>query len=328
MENLLCYNLVTTWKTSREVMIMKTCGFINESLRYIEEHLEENLTVAEFAEQAGYSESAFSRIFRREMGCSVLEHVRRRKLLKASELILNGTKVIDAAFQYGWQTHSGFTKAFRQEFGFSPSLLRAMRMQADCLKGGNGMSHILYNIPEEHEPKEQLFQLLKIEMTENDNAMDVEELKRVYDFACQIYCGMKRYSGDEYVTHPLNTALILAQMNAEKNTVYAGMFCDALEKTKVTAQEMKGHLPLEAVMLVQTLKNYELENQVFSENEEAALVKIAERLHNMRTVRYMDEAEAKKKVKETLEFFLPAARKLGNNIFIEELNDLVLRFGV
>ncbi len=309
-------------------MTVKTCSFINDSLRYIEEHLEENLTVAEFSEQAGYSESGFSRLFRREMGCSVLEYVRRRKLLKASELILNGEKVIDAAFQYGWQTHSGFTKAFRQEFGFSPSLLRAMRMQADCLKGGNGMNHIIYNIPKEHTPKEDLFQLLKIEMTLNDNEIDIEELKQVYDFACQVYYGMKRYSGDEYVTHPLNTALILAQMNAEKNTVYAGMFCDALEKTKVTAEELKENLPLEAAVLVQKLKNYKLENQVISENEEVALIKIAERLHNMRTVKYMDEAEAKKKAKETLEFFLPVARKLGNNIFIEELNDLVLRFGV
>lgn len=139
---------------------------------------------------------------------------------------------------------------------------------------------------------------------------------------------MKRYSGDEYVTHPLNTALILAQMNAEKNTVYAGMFCDALEKTKVTAEELKENLPLEAAVLVQTLKNYKLENQVISENEEVALIKIAERLHNMRAVKYMDEAETKKKVKETLEFFLPAARKLGNNNLIEELNDLVLRSGV
>lgn len=309
-------------------MTVKTCSFINDSLRYIEDHLEENLTVAEFAEQAGYSESGFSRLFRRQMGCSVLEYVRRRKLLKASELILNGVKVIDAAFQYGWQTHSGFTKAFRQEFGFSPSLLRAMRMQADCLNGGNGMNLFLYRIPEEHTPKEDLFQLLKKEMTENENVIDVEELKKVYIFACQVYCGLKRYSGDEYVTHPLNTALILAQMNAEKNTVYAGMFCDALEKTKVTKEELKENLPLEAAVLVQTLNNYELENQVSSENEEAALIKIAERLHNMRTVRYMDETVAKKKVKETLEFFLPAARKLGNNKLVEELNDLVLRFGL
>ena len=309
-------------------MTVKTCSFINDSLRYIEDHLEENLTVAEFAEQAGYSESGFSRLFRRQMGCSVLEYVRRRKLLKASELILNGVKVIDAAFQYGWQTHSGFTKAFRQEFGFSPSLLRAMRMQADCLNGGNGMNLFLYRIPEEHTPKEDLFQLLKKEMTENKNVIDVEELKKVYIFACQVYGGLKRYSGDEYVTHPLNTALILAQMNAEKNTVYAGMFCDALEKTKVTKEELKENLPLEAAVLVQTLNNYELENQVSSENEEAALIKIAERLHNMRTVRYMDETVAKKKVKETLEFFLPAARKLGNNKLVEELNDLVLRFGL
>ena len=307
---------------------MKTCNFINDSLRYIEDHLEENLTVAEFAEQAGYSESGFSRLFRRQMGCSVLEYVRRRKLLKASELILNGVKVIDAAFQYGWQTHSGFTKAFRQEFGFSPSLLRAMRMQADCLNGGNGMNLFLYRIPEEHTPKEDLFQLLKKEMTENENVIDVEELKKVYIFACQVYYGLKRYSGDEYVTHPLNTALILAQMNAEKNTVYAGMFCDALEKTKVTKEELKENLPLEAAVLVQTLNNYELENQVSSENEEVALIKIAERLHNMRTVRYMDETVAKKKVKETLEFFLPAARKLGNNKLVEKLNDLVLRFGL
>lgn len=307
---------------------MKTCNFINESLRYIEEHLEENLTVAEFAEQAGYSESAFSRLFRREMSCSVLEYVRRRKLLKASEMILNGEKVIDAAFQYGWQTHSGFTRAFHQEFGFSPSLLRAMRMQADSLKGGNGMSHIFYDIPEEHAPKERLFQLLRKEMTENYSKMDEAELNHIYNFACRVYEGIKRYSGDEYVTHPLNTALILAQMSAERHAVYAGMFCDALEKTRVSEAQLEENLPPKTVALLWTLKNCELESQNILENEEAALVKIAERLHNMRTVRYMGEAEAKKKARETLDIFMPVVRKLGDEKIMEELNDLALKYGV
>lgn len=309
-------------------MHLKTCNFINESLRYIEEHLEENLTVAEFAEQAGYSESAFSRLFRREMSCSVLEYVRRRKLLKASEMILNGEKVIDAAFQYGWQTHSGFTRAFHQEFGFSPSLLRAMRMQADSLKGGNGMSHIFYDIPEEHAPKERLFQLLRKEMTENYSKMDEAELNHIYNFACRVYEGIKRYSGDEYVTHPLNTALILAQMSAERHAVYAGMFCDALEKTRVSEAQLEENLPPKTVALLWTLKNCELESQNILENEEAALVKIAERLHNMRTVRYMGEAEAKKKARETLDIFMPVVRKLGDEKIMEELNDLVLKYGV
>lgn len=307
---------------------MKTCNSINGSLRYIEEHLEENLTVAELAVQAGYSESAFSRLFRREMSCSVLEYVRRRKLLKASEMILNGEKVINAAFQYGWQTHSGFTRAFHQEFGFSPSLLRAMRMQADGLRGGNGMSHFFYDIPEEHAPKERLFQLLRKEMTENHSEMDEKELNHIYDFACRVYKGMKRYSGDEYVTHPLNTALILAQMSAERHTVYAGMFCDALEKTSVSEAQLEENLPPKTVALIRTLKNYELESQNILENGEAALVKIAERLHNMRTVRYMGEAEAEKKARETLDIFMPVARKLGDEKIMEELNDLALKYGV
>ena len=55
------------------------------------------------------------------MGITLKDYVTRRKLVKASEIIVSGYRVIDAALQYGWETHAGFTKAFKKEFGFSPS---------------------------------------------------------------------------------------------------------------------------------------------------------------------------------------------------------------
>lgn len=63
------------------------------------------------------------------MKMTVMEYVKGRKLLKASEEILDGEKIIDVALRYGWETHSGFTKSFKQEFGFCPALLKAMTIQ-------------------------------------------------------------------------------------------------------------------------------------------------------------------------------------------------------
>ena len=62
---------------------------------------------------------------------SVMEYVKKRRLIKASEAILNGERIIDAAFRFGWKTHSGFTRSFKNEFGFYPALLKAMMMQND-----------------------------------------------------------------------------------------------------------------------------------------------------------------------------------------------------
>ena len=97
---------------------------IQASLDYIDDNVREKLNVAALAEAAGYSAFHFSRIFKEAAGISVMAYVTRRKLDFAAHDLSRGGKVIDAAMEYGFETHAGFTKAFVSRFGFPPSLCR------------------------------------------------------------------------------------------------------------------------------------------------------------------------------------------------------------
>ena len=135
------------------------------------------------------------------------------------------------------------------------------------------------------------------------------------------YGGRKRYSGDDYVTHLLNVSLLLVQMEAEESVIYAGMFCDVFRKTNVAIDELKENLPDSVVQILIRLKDYDIE-KVGLEDEQCAVIKIAERLHNMRTIEYMEERERQKRAKETIAIFMPIVKKLQDDKLISELNEI------
>lgn len=144
--------------------------------------------------------------------------------IKATREILNGNKILDVAIEYGWESHSGFIKAFKSYYGFSPSLLYAMKLEIIHF-GDRDMSNCnFYKIMDEHLSKEELFKVLCEKMIEN--GYDNQKLNKVYNFCQSIYGDRKRYSGDDYVTHLVNVSLLLVQMEAEESVIYAGMFCD------------------------------------------------------------------------------------------------------
>lgn len=94
---------------------------IERAIDYIERRIKENLTAEEIAAETGYSLYHFSRVFSLCKEMSVMEYVRNRKLSLASMELFNGRRIIDIAQDYGFETQSGFTKAFRKAFGYSPS---------------------------------------------------------------------------------------------------------------------------------------------------------------------------------------------------------------
>lgn len=94
---------------------------IEKCIEYIEAHIKENLTVQDIAAEIGYSIYHFCRVFSLCMEMSVMEYVRRRKLSLASIELFAGRRIIDIALDYGFETQSGFTKAFRRTFGYSPT---------------------------------------------------------------------------------------------------------------------------------------------------------------------------------------------------------------
>ena len=188
------------------------------------------------------------------------------------------------------------------------------------------MSHVFMNKMEQNAKKEELFEILKKEMGSAGRSADMDRLEQVYEFACRAYEGMNRYSGDEYITHPLNVAIILAGMEADSDVVCAGLLCDVLKKTEVSAGTLEAAVPAPVAEVVLAADGIDMSRIDGTEKEEAFMVKLAERLHNMRTVEFMDEKAKAVKARETMELFMPAARRSGNIKLAEELNDLALKY--
>jgi GTP pyrophosphokinase len=206
------YIIIITWYKEGEDLELKTIIF--DSLKFIEKNINETITAEDIAKNAGYSLYYFSRMFKSQMGLSIMEYVKERRLIKASEEIANGRKIIDAALDYGYQSHSGFTKAFINKFGFSPALLKAFNYKINCLGGNCNMSHVFLKNTDVHATKEELYELLKKTINSNMLEYDQEKIKQAYEFACRAHNGKKRYSSDDYVTHSINVAILLSEMEA------------------------------------------------------------------------------------------------------------------
>lgn len=295
------------------------------SLKFIETNINDSITAEDIAKNAGYSLYYFSRVFKNQMGLSVMEYVKERRLIKASEEISNGKKIIDVALDYGYQSHSGFTKAFKNRFGFSPALLRAFRFQINCLGGNCNMSHVFMKSTAVHATKEELYGLLVETINKNRLEYDEEKIKKAYELACIAHEGKKRYSGDDYVIHPINVAILLSEMEASEETVIAGLLHDIIfEKTTVSLEEVRNKFSERIMKIIKDATEFDGHEDIM--DEEVIMIRLADRLHNMRTIEFLDEIRWREKAKETLDIFSPIAAKLNNEKIIAELNDLSVRY--
>lgn len=290
-------------------------------LDYIEAHLEEKLTNKQLADIAGYSEYHFLQLFKAHTGETVMEYTCRRRLFRAMDEISAGSRIIDVALRYGFESHSAFSRAFKREFGLSPSLLRTLRLELDCI-GGNCMEQIFLNSTKLGTPKEELLAGLKELLKKNNVEVEEKELNHVYETACKVYEGKYRYSGDEFVTHTLNVAMLLADMDADADTVLAGLVSDISERSE--SVDLSAELPQKVWDIADKIGLWHTDREHCP--EEVLLIKLAERLHNMRTIEYLAEEKWAAKAKETIEFYLPLARKVNNQKLLEELNDLARKY--
>lgn len=245
-----------------------------------------------------------------------MSYITKKRLLASAKCIAAGDRIIDAAVRYGWGSHSAYTKAFRREFGFSPSLLRAARLSIDYI-GGDFMNHIPQDTVTAGMTKEQLFQMLKLSIKRNGISIQESLLDEMYRYSCRVYSGMKRYSGEEYVTHPLSVAILLSEMGADPEVVLAGMFCDAGRKCHMEMDE----LPKNVQKLVSALELCH-DTDLSSMPENIALMKLAERFHNMQTIDSMSEDKKKLRARETLLCFVPLAEKYHYDDLAHELKKL------
>lgn len=199
--------------------------FTNEDyIIYIENNIKEDLSLQSIADYFGYSKYHFCRMFKSQMNISVMEYVWSRKLVIATDEILKGKRIIDVAEEFGWETHSGFTKSFKRKYGFSPSMVKLLRLTLENL-GGSLMNGFVLDVTRGEETKEELTKCL-VDIVRKKN-VNISELLDVIKCAEKYYEGLKRYSGDEYITHSLNVAIILALLEVEIYVIEAGLFCDA-----------------------------------------------------------------------------------------------------
>ena len=171
---------------------------------------------------------------------------------------------------------------------------------------------------------------------------DIELIKKAYLFASKVHAGQLRLTGDDYMLHPLNVALILTEIYADAQTLSAALLHDVINFANVTIEEIEKEFGSEMKALVDGISrinklSLSADNEALVSYHKKILVglsgdvriiilKIADRLHNMRTLWAIPENKRKEKAKETLEILVPIAHRLGINHNKSELEDLSLKY--
>jgi len=165
---------------------------------------------------------------------------------------------------------------------------------------------------------------------------DVRLLQRAYDVASRWHAGQYRKSGDPYITHPLAVATILANLGMDTTTLVAALLHDTIEDTDYTLDRMRedfggevtllvdGVTKLDKVKLGDAAKAETIRKMVvaMAKDPRVLVIKLADRLHNMRTLTFLPAAKQEQKARETLEILAPLAHRLGMNTIKWELEDL------
>lgn len=172
---------------------------------------------------------------------------------------------------------------------------------------------------------------------------DLSMIEKAFHIANNAHKGQLRKSGEPYIIHPLCVAIILADLELDKETIVAGLLHDVVEDTVMTGEEIRNEFSAEVELLVDGVTklgqlNYSADKvEVQAENLRkmflamakdirVILIKLADRLHNMRTLKYMPTHKQKEKARETMDIYAPIAQRLGISKVKIELDDLSLKY--
>ena len=171
---------------------------------------------------------------------------------------------------------------------------------------------------------------------------DEELLQKAYIFSAREHRGQVRSSGEPYLVHPLNVAHILADMRLDETSIAVGLLHDVLEDTLTTKEKLQEIFGEDVAELVDGVTKISRYAYVSKEEQQAetfrkmllamvsdlrvVLVKLADRLHNMRTLQYLPEEKRVSIAKETMEIYAPIANRLGMGNIKNELEDLSFRY--
>ncbi|MCL2731166.1 MAG: RelA/SpoT family protein [Actinomycetia bacterium] len=182
---------------------------------------------------------------------------------------------------------------------------------------------------------EPLLRIVRGNDPKGDSAQ-LRQIERAYQVAERWHRGQKRKSGDPYITHPLAVTTILAELGMDPATLMAGLLHDTVEDTEYGLEQLRRDFGDQVALLVDGVTK--LDKVKFGEAAQAEtvrkmvvamakdprvlVIKLADRLHNMRTMRYLKREKQEKKARETLEIYAPLAHRLGMNTIKWELEDL------
>ena len=169
-----------------------------------------------------------------------------------------------------------------------------------------------------------------------------EEIKRAYEYALKEHAGMKRLSGDDFITHPLEVTRILLDLNVDDTTLIAAMLHEVINNGNTTYEDLKENFDDEVAMIVNSVSK--INKLELPDNDEKSIIylrkilvglaedvrvlyiKLADRLHNMRTNWAINPTKQKEKASETMNVLVPIAHRLGINSIKSELEDLSLYY--
>ena len=191
------------------------------------------------------------------------------------------------------------------------------------------------------EGKDPLLAKLEDKMKVSGRPYDVARVDRAYAMAKRAHAGQLRRSGDPYVTHPVEVACILVDLGLDTDSIIGGLLHDVVEDTSVTLEQIRKEFGSDVVLLVdgvtklgkipyssreeQQVENIRKMLLAMAKDVRVILIKLADRLHNMRTLNSMPQRNQLNTSLETMEVFAPLAHRLGIRTIKEELEDIALR---
>src|SRR5438128_12029650 len=186
------------------------------------------------------------------------------------------------------------------------------------------------------------FRELLRDMKQNRPNDDLELIRKAYEFSQKYHAGQSRASGEPYLAHPLEVALVLAEMKMDPVSIAAGLLHDSVEDTSVTVVDIRKEFGEQVAHIVEgvtkisqidfhTREEQQAENLrkmmlAMVDDIRVVLIKLADRLHNMRTLEHLPPDRQQKIARETLDIYGPIAHRLGMGKIRGELEDLGFRY--